>query len=395
MSEPFRIAVVGTGSMGRNHAKAYLQDPTVALVAGCDVVPAQREAWGAACNVAPSALYADYEEMYEREQLDAVIISTHASVHAAPTIAAAQRGIHVFCEKPVAPSLREADEMVAACDAAGVKLAINHIKRGSNGNAAAKRLIAEGAIGQPYYIRGEAKGGRWAGSELMEMGTHVFDWLLLLAGDATSLYADLLHEDRPAGKGDIVHSLELPYKERDCGLVLGQRAYCSIRFASGLHADVGYLMQPTSPDDGCGFDIVGTKGTLSLRRGVETVIHLQEGDHRGPATGAAWEPIEVDELAGLDPPVAEPDRKSAIRLACQRRMLQDLRDAIREDRDPLASGRAGVAALELIMATWESARVGGPVAIPLLERDHPLELWLQERATEKGDRVPVLSGRMG
>jgi predicted dehydrogenase len=331
-------------------------------------------------GVPPAKLYADYEEMYDRERLDAVVVCTHANLHAAPTIAAARRGIHVFCEKPVAPSLREADAMVAACDAAGVKLAINHIKRGSNGNAVAHRLIAAGAVGDPYLIRAEGKGGRWAGSELMEMGTHLFDWLLLFADAATSLYADVLHNGRPAGRDDIVHSLALPYKERDCGLVLGQRAYSSIRFASGLRADVGFLMQPTPPDDGYGFDIVGTEGTLSLRRGVETVLHLQRGDHRGPATGVLWEPIPVDELAGVSPPVVEPDQKAAIRLACQRRMLVDLQNAIREDRDPLASGRAGVAALELIMATWQSARVGGPVSIPLSERDHPLERWLAEQS---------------
>jgi predicted dehydrogenase len=378
MSGQFRIAVVGLGGMGRNHAKAYLAEPGVALVAGCDVVPSQCETWGQAYGVPPSSLYENYEEMYDREELDAVIVCTHANLHAAPTIAAAKRGIHVFCEKPVAPSLREADAMVAACDAAGVKLAINHIKRGSNGNAVAKRLIAEGAIGEPYLFRGEGKGGRWAGSELMEMGTHLFDWLLLLAGEPTSLYADVLHEGRPAARGDIIHSLELPYTERDCGLVLGQHAHCSIRFASGVHADVGFLMQPTPPDDGYGFDVVGTKGTLALRQGVATFIFLQRGDHRGPATGAPWEPIPVDELAGLDPPVLEPDPKAAARLACQRRMLRDLIDAIREDRDPLASGRAGVGALELIMATWQSARLGGPVPIPLPERDHPLERWLQE-----------------
>lgn len=378
MPEPFRVAIVGLGGMGRAHAQACLAEPGVSLVAGCDVVESQRQTWGDAYGVPVTSLYADYETMYDRERPDVVIICTHGNVHAAPTIAAAQRGIHVFCEKPPALNLREADSMLAACDAAGVKLAINHIKRGSNGNVIAQRIIAEGTIGTPYLLRGEAKGQRWAGSEMMEMGTHLFDWLRYFAGDARSLYASLLHEGRPAAKGDIVHSLALPYRERDCGLVLGQRAFCSVGFINGLHADIGFLMQPSSPDVGFGFDIVGTEGTLAVRRSVGTELFVQKGHHRGPVRVWEWERIPVNELAGLDPPILEEETKENIRLACQRRMLRDLLNAVTEYRPPLSSGRDGVAALELVMAIWQSAREGGPVAIPLTEREHPLERWLAE-----------------
>lgn len=378
MSEPLRVGIVGLGGMGHEHAVACRAEPGVALVAGCDIAPDQRGRWGAAHGVPASALHADYRAMYDRERLDLVIVATHADTHAEAVIAAAEHGIHVLCEKPPAPELAAADAMVEACDAAGVRLAINHIKRGSNGNAIARRLIAEGAIGTPYLIRGEAKGKRWAGSELMEMGTHLFDWLRLFAGDARSLYANVIQEGRPAGKADIVHSLALPYRERDCGLVLGQRAYCSVAFQNGLHADVGFLMQPSNEDDGYGFDIVGTEGTLALRRSVGTELFIQHGHHRGPVSGAAWEPVTVDELAGVDPPIEGEFGKAAIRLACQRRMLRDMRDAIAGQRPPFSSGRDGVAALELVMAVWQSAHDGGPVAIPLRDRSHPLERWQGE-----------------
>jgi predicted dehydrogenase len=398
MPRSFDVGIVGLGAMGHAHALACRAEPGVALVAGCDIAPARRETWGQTHGVPAGALYADYQTMLDRESLDLVVVATHADTHAAAVVAAARRGVHVFCEKPPASVLRAADEMLAACDAAGVHLAINHIKRGSNGNAVAQRLIAEGAIGTPYLIRAEGKGKRWAGSELMEMGTHLFDWLRLFAGDARWLHADVVHEGRPAGKADIVHSLSLPYPERDCGLVLGQRAYCSVAFVNGLHADVGFLMQPTSPDPGYGLDVVGTEGTLALRRSVGTELFLQRGHHRGPVGGAEWEPIPVDELAGLDPPVDDlrvgvpsvaglpvevriEDRAGSetVRLACQRRLLRDLLEAITAGRPPLSSGRDGVAALELVMAVWQSARVGGPVAIPLQEREHPLERWRDER----------------
>jgi predicted dehydrogenase len=392
--EPFRVGIVGLGGMGHQHALACRAESGVALVAGCDVAPGPRETWGQAHDVPAAALYAEYETMYDRERLDVAVVATHADTHVAAVVAAARRGIHVLCEKPPAPDLAGADAMLAACDAAGVKLSVNHIKRGSNGNAVAQTLIAGGAIGTPYLIRGEAKGRRWAGSELMEMGTHLFDWLRLFAGDARSLYADVVQESRPADRTDIVHSRRLPYRERDCGLVLGQRAYCSVAFRNGLHADVGFLMQPSAPDSGYGFDIVGTEGTLAVRRSVGTDVLLQRGRHRGPVEALAWERIPVDELAGLDPPIEADVDDATVRLACQRRMLRDLLDAIRQDRPPRSGGREGVAALELVMAVWQSARTGGPVGLPLREREHPLERWLEAQAPDTGTpREPEHEGK--
>ncbi len=377
----FRIGVIGLGGMGHHHAQACLAEPNVLLAAGCDIDPERRASWGQAFDVPERSLYDSYEEMLDHELLDVVIVATHATTHCAPVVAAARRGIHVLCEKPPALSLREAYQIVTACDEAGVKLAINHIKRGSNGNATACRLLADEAIGTPYLIRGEGKGRRWAGSELMEMGTHLFDWLLLLArelraGDPRWLFANLVQEGHPAGRDDIIHSRDLPYKERDCGLVLGQRAFCALAFRSGLHADVHFLNQPSGVDNGYGFDIVGTRGTLALRRSVGTRLYLQRGPHRGPLGAGPWEEIPVDEAAGLtSPPGPIPLDAAGERLACQRRLLRDLLDAIAEGREPSSSGRDGLKALELVMAVWESARRASPVALPLTQLDHPLEVW--------------------
>jgi len=371
----FRVGILGLGGMGRAHAEACLAEPGVSLVAGCDIVADARTAWGRAYGINEASLYADYRDMLDRERLDVVIVATHATAHHEPVVAAAQRGVHVFCEKPPALNLREADEMVAACESAGVKLAINHIKRGSRGNEIARGLIADGAIGTPYYIRGEAKGRRWAASELMEMGTHLFDWLRFFAGDASWLFANIVQDGHPAGRDDIRHSLELPYRERDCGYVLGERAYCAIGFPSGLHAGVGFLAQPSGDEVGYGFDICGSEGTLAVRRSVDTDILLQRAQHRGPLAAGPWEQIPVDEFADLTPAINERGERAA-RLACQRRLLRDLLDAIVENRAPISSGRDGRAALELVMAVWQSQREGGPVSLPLVQREHPLEQWL-------------------
>jgi predicted dehydrogenase len=361
--------------MGHQHALACQMEPDVDLVAGCDTVASQRDAWASAFGIPQSSLYADYDEMLNREPLDVVIVSTHANLHHAPVLAAARRGIHVLCEKPIALTLREADEMVAACAAAGITLSVNHLKRGSRGNDLVRGLLQDGTIGTLYLIRGEAKGRRWAGSELMEMGTHLFDWLRDLAGDPVWLFAHVVQGDHAAGRSDIVHSLDLPYRERDCGLVLGERAFCSLGLAAGLHADIGFLAQPSDQDVGYGFDFCGTEGTLAVRRSVGTEIFLQRGHHRGPLGAQPWERVPVDEAEGLAPPTSAVD-KPGIRLACQRRLLRNLLTAIIDEREPSPSGRDGLAALELVMAVWQSQREGRPVTLPLAHREHPLETWL-------------------
>lgn len=360
--------------MGHLLAWTCRSESSVELVAGCDIAEERRRAWGAAWGIGETALYGQYGSMLDQEQLDVVIVATHAPLHHAAVMAAVERGIHVFCEKPLALSLREADEMVEASAAAGVKLAVNHIKRGSRGNEIIRGLIDAGTIDTPHLLRGEGKGRRWAGSELMEMGTHLFDWLRLLAGEPHWIFAHVVQHGRPATPADIVHSLQLPYPERDCGLVLGERAYCTLGLPSGVHAEVGFLAQLDDSDVGYGFDICGTEGTLAVRRSVGTDIFLQRGHHRGPLAAHLWEQVPVDEYAGLTPPTGITG-DAGERQACQRRLLLDLLAAITEDREPLSSGRDGRAALELSMAVWEAHRQGQPVPLPLLQRAHPLEQW--------------------
>jgi predicted dehydrogenase len=208
----------------------------------------------------------------------------------------------------------------------------------------------------------------------MEMGTHLFDWLRLVAGDPAWLFAHVTQDGHAATAADIVHSRDLPYRERECGLVLGERAYCSLGLPGGVHADVSFLSQPDGSDTGYGLDICGTEGTLALRRSVGTEIFLQRATHRGPLSAPAWEQIPVDEFAGLEPPVGRRDAAGE-RLALQRRLLRDFLQAIVEDRAPRSSGYDARHALELAMAVWESHWEGRPVTLPLHERAHPLARW--------------------
>ena len=369
----YRIAIIGLGGMGGAHAEAVKLETNCELVAGAEINPERARAWGERFSV--KAIYDDYEKMLDEEQPDIVIVPTQAPMHHPPTIAAAQRGIHVFCEKPTALNLIEADEMVETCDQHYVKFAINHIKRASPYNRYVLSLIEKGEIGDVVLLKATDKGGRKVGNSLMEMGTHLYDWLRLFAGNVEWTHAHLVQMDgRESTVNDIKHTQEVHPHDRDAGLVLGERGHAAFRFKNGIHADVQFLAQPETNDNAYGIDIIGTEGRIAIRESVGTTMFIHKGQHKTPAE--AWEPVH---LASEDlDEQGNPRDKGSIRLLLQRLMLRDLIEAIEEERDPFASGRDGRDCLEMIHATWESHRQGARVPMPLTPREHPLERWKRD-----------------
>ena len=369
----YRIAIIGLGGMGGSHAQAVGVETNCKLIAGAEINPERAKAWSERFGV--KAIYDDYEKMLDEEQPDIVIVPTQAPMHYPPTIAAAQRGIHVFCEKPIALNLIQADEMVETCDQHHVKFAINHIKRASPYNRHVLSLIEKGEIGDVVLMKATDKGGRKVGNSLMEMGTHLYDWLRLFGGDVEWAHAHLVQMDgRESTVDDIKHTQEVHPHDRDAGLVLGERGHASFRFKNGIHADVQFLAQPQTNDNAYGIDIIGTEGRIAIRESVGTTMFIHKGQHKTPAE--AWEPVQLA-AEDLDEQ-GNPRDKASIRLLLQRLMLRDLVEAIEKDRDPFASGRDGRDCLEMIHATWESHRQKTRVPMPLTPREHPLERWKRE-----------------
>ena len=373
----YRIAIIGLGGMGNSHAEAAALETNCELVAGADIDTGRATAWGKRFGV--KAVCDDYEKMLDEQRPDIVVIPTQAPMHHAPTIAAARRGIHVFCEKPTALNLIEADEMVETCDEYNVKFAINHIKRASPYNRHALSMIERGEIGEVVLLQATDKGGRKAGNSLMEMGTHLYDWVRLFGGDVAWTHAHLVQMDGSESTvHDIKHTQEVHPRDRDAGIVLGERGHASFRFEDGVHADVRFLAQSQTNDDGYGIDIIGTEGRIAVRESVGTTMFIHRGQHKTPAD--AWEPVSLA-AEDLDED-GNPRDRGSIRLFLQRLMLRDLIAAIEEDRDPFASGRDGRDCLEMIHATWESHRRKSRVYMPLTPREHPLERWLREEGNE-------------
>src|SRR5687768_9967301 len=126
----YRVAIVGCGRIARAHAAALNAHPAIQLAALCDVSEEGLRAFGQTYGVSPDGQFTSHEDLFDSVHPDIVHVCTWPDTHARITRAAAERGIHVYCEKPMALTLQETDEMIAACRQAGVALGINHHRRG-------------------------------------------------------------------------------------------------------------------------------------------------------------------------------------------------------------------------------------------------------------------------
>ena len=318
------------------------------------------------------AIYTDYHRMLRYEDLDLVVISTQAPQHHPITLAAAQHGIHIFCEKPMALSLQEADEMVEACEEAGIRFSINHQKRASNYNNYVKQLLSSKEIGKLVLIHAYDKGGRTAGNAMMEMGTHLFDWVRCFAGDVNWASAHLNTGMDEAVVEDIKHSQGVNARDRDVGLVVGERAFCSFGFINGLHADCHFLAQPQANDKAYRLELICTQGRIVLCRSVATVMFIHRGEFMTPVENHQWERVQLseeDRIAGQHLSTTE------INQVLQARIINSLLEPKDPDLPPISSGRDGRASLEMIHGAWESHRLGQRAPFPLKDRSHPLLRW--------------------
>ena len=167
-----RVGLIGCGNIARSaHLPAmYCLRDRLALVAAADLDErAARSAarpWGAEA-------YADPRRVIERDDVDAVVIATPEAAHREWTTAAAAAGKHVFCEKPMAPSLADADAMLEAFRTAGVHLMIGHSRRFTRRYMEIRRAIDRGEIGPVRLIReNERRPGARGGQPGYYTGTH-------------------------------------------------------------------------------------------------------------------------------------------------------------------------------------------------------------------------------
>ena len=179
-------------SLDGTHFFSLNENPRVEVVAGSTGDTGRRERFAERSG---ARVYSDWREMLDKEEFDIVSVATYSPAHAAITVACAERGVRaIYCEKPIATCLPDAERMLAACENAGSLLVINHNRRFDSNYRRLRDLIADGGLGEITSVNLQ-----WPSGRLGNVGTHNFDAVLMLTGsqiEAVSGTLDL------AGKPD-------------------------------------------------------------------------------------------------------------------------------------------------------------------------------------------------
>ena len=196
-----RIGMVGLGRLGKRHAENLsLKVGGAVVAAACSLVPEELD-W-ARKELGIEALYDDYGKMIAEAGLDAVFIASSSSAHAAQIIQGLERGLHVFCEKPMGVSVREclAVEKAVALRP-DLTFMVGFVRRFDPSYRYAKKLIDEGAIGKPFLVRSQTvdldeyapfqvKFVPTSGGIFLDMNVHDIDLARWYLGDEVmSVYA--------------------------------------------------------------------------------------------------------------------------------------------------------------------------------------------------------------
>lgn len=233
-----KVAVIGVGSMGRNHARVFSELPEAELVAVSDADAKQADA---AAEKFGARAYTEYRELLEKEKPDAVSIAVPTVLHEEAGVAALESGAHVLMEKPIAATVEEGQRLIAKARSAGRKLMVGHIVRFNPAIQALKQKLAAGELGRIFQVFCRRAGPFPARIRdvgvVVDLAPHDVDLMRFLTdADPVRLYAEIEqrlhtdHEDLLWGvlrfADGITGSLEInwltPTKVRET-LVLGER----------------------------------------------------------------------------------------------------------------------------------------------------------------------------
>jgi myo-inositol 2-dehydrogenase / D-chiro-inositol 1-dehydrogenase len=328
-----RIALIGSGRMGAFHgATVSRRVPGVRLVAVAD--PAPSAADKLAAELGADRAYPDAAQVWADREVDAVVIAAPARFHADLVVAAATAGKSVFCEKPMALTLADADRAIDAARTAGVVLQVGFNRRFAPDWAAARALIDTGQVGTPRLLRSVTRdpGGfdpaRVAPNTIfLETLIHDFDTLRFLnpGAEAVEVFA-------------VADALVEP-DWRDRGLL--DTAVVTVRFDNGAVGTAEACFEASYGYDVRG-EVLGSGGMATMGDGRRTSMAFSG------AAGRITETARSDQELFAGAYTAE---------------IAAFADAVRAGTPAEVAGEDARAALAIALAAAESVRTGQPVRI--------------------------------
>jgi len=353
-----RLGLIGLGAMGRNHLRVLTDLEGAELVAVCDQ-DAEIAASVARKNSVPA--YTSWDEMLEREKLDAAIVAVPTRFHLDAGLAVLNRGLNVLIEKPIAASLEDGRRLVAAARRSGRVIAVGHVERFNPAVRELQRRVAAGEIGRIFQLQARRLGPFPARIRdvgvVIDLATHDLDVMdHLAASEVQRLYAETeqrIHTDHE----DILNAL--------------------LKFDSGV---LGVLqvnwLTPTKIRE---LTVLGERGMFVCNYLTQELRQHKNADVLSGAD-ARRQPRAVTEGESVSYPIVQAE---PLRLE-----LQAFLRAVRGEQQVEVDGEAGLRALHLALALVTSAaesRVLGKDDLRSLWTDPTLGVGGAKTGRARGD----------
>jgi predicted dehydrogenase len=364
----YRVAVIGhtgRGNYGHGLDRVWLDVAGTEIVAVADADPRGRAE--AVARLGRPKGFADYREMLDQMRPDLVSIGPRwLDQHRDMVVAAADRGVRgIYLEKPMCRTLIEADEMVAACQRSGTRLAVAHQLRYSQKLPVIQQLIDSGELGQIVEFRARGKEDhRGGGEDLWVLGCHALNLMSHLGGQPQWCFGRVLQEGRPIRRTDVRPGNE------GIGPLAGDEVHAMYRLDGGATGFFDSVRECRGTPSRFGLTICGSKALLEVTDAghLPSVWLLPDSSWSPGRTGSRWLPVTS---AGVDrPEPLDNQRQHGGNVLA----VKDLIEAIEDDRPPICNVHEVRTTVEMIAAVFESQRTGGPVTFPLETRRNPLTL---------------------
>lgn len=356
LGETLSVGIIGCGGIAQVHSEAWSRPPVAKVSAVCDIVRPRAEALAqkvAAKGTGTPIVHEDYARLLGEAGVDAVSICLPHYLHGPVTMAAAEAGKHVLCEKPMATTLRDADMMTAAARRNNVKLGISFQYRFSDEMRRVKAALDQGALGRPvladawvkwyrddreYFHKdavAESWRGKWStegGALLINQGVHTIDLLQWFMGpvEAAAGFTETL-----------THRIEAD-----------DVAVASLRFRSGaLGVIEGSLSIRPREAEISQMQIHGENGSILIQGTSVKLWKTMQDESR---------PTEVEAAPAKPPPPVPAAGGHYL-------VVSDFIAALSENRDPYVSGEEGRESLEVVLAIYKASRERRLVTFPLQE----------------------------
>ncbi len=240
-----KVGILGTGGMGKNHVNSLKEVDGVEVAVVCDLNREVAEKFCTDLELTECAVYTDFDEMLEKETLDALYVCIPPFAHNGEVVKAAEKGIHLFLEKPIALNSDIAEGMVDAIEKAGVVSQVGYQMRFRQSIQKLAAMIADGTAGRPTLFQGrfwcrmpDGASAWWpnkerSGGQILEQVIHIYDLALYLFGEtesATGLLRNLIHDNDPAYTIEDTSIGMISFKNGACASITGSNCTAPVHF---------------------------------------------------------------------------------------------------------------------------------------------------------------------